>query len=391
VRPLATAPPPPPPPPTTPPAKFLRSGSYGCTYRPPLTCDGETTTEKNTVTKLIQDDDAQEELGFAKILEPIDPSQQYFIYPGRSCKRTLKIGQPDYSETSKCMPTTRLDEAMLLIMPDGGTNLEDFDPPQDKYGATFSGARNLLEGLKKLHDAEHVHFDIKPENLVGFIDGDVVKLRFIDFGLMKKHIDWQKDDYKFEFTYPWWIYEIRYLSDYYNDHDKIRQWKKYARDSLGYQSESRDSQAWANPVTGGIITPEIARESRELYVEYQADKPNVGSRILVMNDGHSLGRSLEQFYYRLTSHSPDGSDIVHTNAKHRRMIITQDLGADQLYLHEMSQEAYETQKKLAEFSKLWFHMCETMMHPRVTLRMSLADALKYFDETLAPAIPQYFS
>jgi hypothetical protein len=54
----------------------------------------------------------------------------------------------------------------------------------------------------------------------------------------------------------------------------------------------------------------------------------------------------------------------------------------------MTPEIYAAQKKLAEFSTLWFHMCETMMHPRVTMRMTLSDALKYFDETIAPAIPQ---
>jgi hypothetical protein len=373
------------------PALFVRSGSYGCTYRPPLTCDGETTVEENTVTKLIQPDEAQDELEFAMILKPIDPDQKYFVYAGRSCRRTLDNTQPDYAETSKCRPTRNIPEATLLIMPDGGTDLDVFAPPQEKYGAVFSGVRNLLEGLQKLHDGQYVHFDIKPENLVGFIDGDSVLMRFIDFGLMRKHVDWEKDNYKFEFTYPWWAYELRYLSDYYNDGNKLREWKRYIKDSLGYQPESRDNLAWANPTTGGLITPEIAKESFDLYKEYQADKPKVGSKILTMNDTFSLGRTLGQLYYRLTSHSPAGANILHTNAKRRRMVITQDQPPDELHLHEMTQESYEIQKKLAEFSKLWFHMCETMMHPRVTMRMTLPDALKYFDQTVAPAIPQYFS
>ena len=372
------------------PAKFLRSGSYGCTYRPPLTCDGETTPDKNTVTKLIQPDDAREELGFAKILEPVDPTQQYFVYPSRSCKRTLKQGQPDFSETDKCRPTHGLDDAMLLIMPDGGTNLEDFDPRQKEYGATFSGVRNLLEGLQKLHEAGYVHTDIKPENLVGFVDGAVVKMRFIDFGLMRNHVDWVSD-YIFEHVYPWYSFELRYLSDNYVEYDRIKYWKKYRADSLGYQPESRDPHAWIEATPGNQLKPEVIRGSRKLYESYVLDKKTVGSKILTMNDTYGLGRTLGQLYYRLMSHSPYGPDIVHTNKHRRRMILNKARTADQLYLQELTKESFDAHVKLAEFSTKWFYMCESMMHPRPADRMTLTETLKYFDDILTPAIPIYFS
>ena len=366
---------------------YYRSGSYGCTYKPPLTCDGETTTEPNSITKLMVPGEAAKELGYGDIIRPIDPNQDYFVYPSRSCKRTLGASQPDYAETSKCQPTDTIPDATLLIMPDGGTNLEEFIPPRALYGATFLGVRGLMEGLIKLHDHEYTHTDIKPGNIVANPDGASVKLRYIDFGLLRKHIDYAEDDVIFSFNYPWYSFELRFLSTQYDPLYSAREWNNFKIQSLYYQSESREPTRW----TGIIPSDDVRRDCDKLYAEFELDKKTVGSEILKQNDSYSLGRTLEQLYYRLTSHSLHGTDIIFRNLRGRKMILVAGTSNVELTLQQITRDVFDIQLKLSEFSKLWFHMCEGMMHPRYSMRMSVQKALEFFDANIAPQIPIHFS
>lgn len=374
-------------------AKMIKQGSYGCLYRPPLKCglSSGVVQEANEVTKLITKTNAAKELEEADKLRPIDAAQKYFVYSGKSCDFTVNAADP---EINRCRAVRGRMSAKLLIMPDGGVDLDDYSPKSSEYAATFAGFRNLLEGLQALHTGGYAHFDIKPGNMVARMDGDVCIARFIDFGLMRSHNPYPEEDHRYEYDYPWYSFEIKFLSTTFDQTKIDDYWKEYVRVSLGYQPESRDNSVWrdASNLTPGMMT--VAR-SFQVYQEFTkpgADKATVGSKILIQNDVYALGRSLGQIYYRLTSHSPDNNarDIYFKGSAGGRLKLTPSPSAGDLAVLQLTQAEYDVQLKLSDFSKLWYTMCELMMHPQPNKRITLAAAIAYFDVKLAPAIPIYF-
>lgn len=368
--------------------KFIRKGAYGCLYRPPIQCDmgSGVNPVDGEVTKLIRTDNAAEELALADILRPIDPDQKYFVYAGKSCTRTLRtMYRPLQAEINKCTPVKGQRTATLLIMPDAGTDLDTYSPK--KYGPTFLAARNLLEGLSKLHSIGYAHFDIKPGNIVA---GDT--MRFIDFGLMRKLVGYPQEDWRYEYGYPWYSFEVKYLSTAYNLMEIDTYWKDYHGATLAYQPESRDNSMWGDRLTRVIPSTETRTDSEAIHTEFMRDPVTTGSKILVHNDIVALGRSLGQLYYRLTSHSPGNGvkDIFFRGKRGGVVVLKASPSPGDLGVIELTAAQHAEQLKLSEFSKLWFTMCETMMHPMPSKRMSLADALSYFDSTIAPAVSTYF-
>lgn len=371
--------------------KLIKQGSYGCLYRPSLTCalNSGVVQEDNEVSKLMTDKYAARELAEVDKLRPIDPDQKYLVYSGKSCNITVNSANP---AIDKCDAVRGHIRAKLLIMPDGGIDLDDFKPSTKEYGATFLGMRNLLEGLQKIHDGGYAHFDIKPGNIVARMDGDVCNVRFVDFGLLRTHTPYPTDDYRYGYNYPWYCFEIKFLSTTYDSSVSGRYWRDYITQSLRYEPESRDNSVWTDPVTNMIPTASTTASSESMYQSFLADKATVGSKILIQNDIFGLGRTLGQIYYRLTSQSPDkGSTVIYFTGKAggRLKLKPTPTPAD-LALVQLTQAEYDVQLKLSDFSKLWYTMCELMMHPRQSSRITLAAAIAYFDVKLAPAIPIYF-
>lgn len=393
--------------PGAPKSKFYRMGSYGCTYKPPLACDDKSAIPPNSITKLISEKHAAEEMSAeaTTVLADIDPAQDYFIYPNRSCTRRVNVvSDPDFREIAKCDPIARIDrrrsplDATLLIMPDGGENLHEFVPPIDLYGATLLGTRSLLEGMIKLHDKGYVHMDVKPENIVGRVDGTTVKLRYIDFGLFRKHNPYKQDDIVYPFDYPWYPFELRFLSSVYPRGDVDDEWDRFLGGSIYWERESRDYNRWRGVDSNGVSVeppPAIKTECDALYDRFKLDKPGVGSEILKKSDSYGLGRSLEHIYNRLTRHSPltlaDVTGIWYKTDRGRRVRLDGANGNATFIREGILEDVYKREVKLAEFSKLWFHMCEEMMNPSPAARMSAADALAYFDATIVPNISVFSS
>ena len=369
--------------------KMIKQGSYGCLYRPPLKCglSSGVVQEANEVTKLITKTNAAKELEEADKLRPIDGEQKYFVYSGKSCDFTVNAANP---EINRCRAVRGRPSAKLLIMPDGGVDLDDYSPKPSEYAATFAGLRNLLVGLQALHTGGYAHFDIKPGNMVARMDGGVCIARFIDFGLMRSHNPYPEEDHRYEYDYPWYSFEIKFLSTKFDQTKIDDYWKEYVRVSLGYQPESRDNSVWHETSTNLIPGMMTMARSFQVYQEFNRDKATVGSKILTQNDVYALGRSLGQIYYRLTSHSPDNGDIYFKGSAGARVKLTPSPSAGDLAVLQLTQAEYDVQLNLSEFSKLWYTMCEKMMHPQPIKRITLAAAIAYFDLKLAPAIPIYF-
>ena len=382
--------PPPPPPPALPEAKFLAKGSYGCAYRPPLACDGETTVDPDSVTKLIKPASAVEEMKFQAMLAPIDPAQDYFLYPKRSCDKTTTTTDPILrAELQKCTPVAQFPKAKLLILPDGGTSLEKL-PKSSQIGATLVAMRNLLVGLQKLHAAGYAHMDIKPDNIV-LKDG---KARYIDFGLSRKFGEPIPDPALYHFNYPWWPFELRILA---GEKPPFTTWEDFRNRSLQWQPESRDLFQWVAD-DSYTFRPEIVRSISTVYFQYM-QQPEVLTRLfMIWTDVYALGRTLQQVYFGLTGQSitrirldPDGDgEVAHTLPDGTRIKPEKlDLTTGSQVYGDIVQ--HTRQKRIAEFTRTWCKWCEGMMHPDPHQRTTLKDALAYYDSTLRPEITRFFS
>lgn len=186
---------------------FVSKGSFGCVYRPPLKCQGNTQRKTNGISKLMYETQADLEYKATQILETIDPQKDYFLSATRVCK-------PDTPEASngvdastcdllKNPPIARganltqeteissnLSNAKIVEYPDGGENLDYFRPNVNNFYQYFKGFETLLEGLVKLHAAGYAHLDIKAANVVAkrlpmpFQGEQEIQMRFIDFGFL---------------------------------------------------------------------------------------------------------------------------------------------------------------------------------------------------------------
>ncbi len=186
---------------------FLSKGSFGCAYRPPLKCEGNTQRKTNGITKLMFEVQADIEYKATQILETIDPAKEYFLTATRLCKPAPPEASNDVSKSTcnllKDPPVKRgknlihesniasnLSNAKLVEYPDGGQDLEKFRPNVNNFVQYFKGFATLLEGLVKLHAAGYAHLDIKAANVVAkrgpmpATGEQEIYMRFIDFGFL---------------------------------------------------------------------------------------------------------------------------------------------------------------------------------------------------------------
>jgi serine/threonine protein kinase len=182
---------------------YIGEGSFGCAFRPALPCEGSADRTPNTISKLLQAENADKEFEIHDILYGIDPTQQYFLYPKRKCQ----VNVPRLEVSNRMNQCTLLNptdprrgarfrmnmtNTKVIEYPDGGRDLEKFELKQNNYYDYFKGFENLLDGLSLLHAMGYYHLDIKPANLVAKktpMDArghQRIHMRFIDFGFLSK-------------------------------------------------------------------------------------------------------------------------------------------------------------------------------------------------------------
>jgi hypothetical protein len=175
-------------------------GTYGCVHKPQLNCVGEAPAPSNKLSKLMKDQEATSEFKEYGIMENIDPNRNFYLGSPKMCK--VDINLYNKNSASKCKRLKAADSEIinnlsqytLMIMEDGGDNLEDFAEkakqwPQSKENSQriehfWLEAHRTLAGVKAFLDYGVVHHDLKPQNLVYNVETG--RINFIDFGLMTK-------------------------------------------------------------------------------------------------------------------------------------------------------------------------------------------------------------
>jgi hypothetical protein len=171
--------------------RLLGQGSYGCVFKPQITCDGSLGDSRYVSKIQDNDEDIQHELDFGDKIKAIDKFELFYAPILESCPVSLNTISD--SEIKKCDILNGMPAANLLgkfistkIKYVGENNIKSYLsklPPikevvEQKLYATY---QYLLYSLEKLAENNLVHFDIKEKNIM--YDEKNHSPIIIDFGL----------------------------------------------------------------------------------------------------------------------------------------------------------------------------------------------------------------
>ncbi len=187
--------------------KKVGEGSYGCVHNPPLTCVNQRKQENsNKVSKILTKRNAQDELNEFFLISEADKNGEYHLGRPTSCtpakidsnmlaiKDCERLQHNHERKHASRINKKDMNKFMLLIMKDGGYNIEQFsnqlhnanlnkDTIKRVNDFLIEGFR-LLEGLSLFLDHNIIHHDLKAQNIV--YNPKENRINFIDFGLMNK-------------------------------------------------------------------------------------------------------------------------------------------------------------------------------------------------------------
>ena len=119
--------------------KKVGEGSYGCVHKPPLKCKNQRKQENsNKVSKILTKRNAQEELNEFFLISEADKNGEYHLGRPTSCvpakidtnmiaiKSCERLQHNHERKHASRINKKDMDKFMLLIMKDGGYNIEQF-------------------------------------------------------------------------------------------------------------------------------------------------------------------------------------------------------------------------------------------------------------------------
>ena len=177
-------------------SNVIGEGTYGCVHKPSLKCKQKKINYTNKISKTMTTEDAISELKEYKAISKIDSNNNFYL--GKPIKCILDKTPSNIGSIRKCSKNknflNEIDKLSLLIMEDGGENLEDFANKLSSLPVTEENkkevelfwieAHRIIYGLSIFLKNGIVHHDLKPQNIV--YNSKTNRLNFIDFGLMKK-------------------------------------------------------------------------------------------------------------------------------------------------------------------------------------------------------------
>ena len=166
---------------------FVRKGSYGCSYRPPLACANDSQPGTNGyISKLMSPYSAKEEYAKGAPVRRINTGQAFTLPATHHCKvkpqNALAANLAPCRKDPDPLGGMNVRQADLLYYKNGGKDLETKLFYTHQLLPFYRSLQGLFDGLVKLHKANYVHLDIKPENVTVEGQGPFTA-RFIDFGL----------------------------------------------------------------------------------------------------------------------------------------------------------------------------------------------------------------
>jgi serine/threonine protein kinase len=192
--------------------KPIKSGSYGCVFKPVLKCDKNKSAElENGISKLMEEEAAKIEfdtiLEVQRHIKGIPNNNDYFLVNDIKMCAPDKLSNEDlnefdtvcndivkYTGYDKNIINNNLKHFKIINMPYGGIDLNEFwkrmmdFPAKDKkkiFALVNSILIRLLEnGIIPLNQTGFYHLDVKGGNIL--VSDDIKYARLIDWGVSEK-------------------------------------------------------------------------------------------------------------------------------------------------------------------------------------------------------------
>ena len=198
---------------------FVKTGTYGCVFRPPLKCD-DNSSELNDkvsagyVSKLMTSSTFKDEVREVQIISEIfdnmddDWVKKYFVIPLKKDGCTINVTDPtneqdikDSNDNTKHRVPCKFKWSDIetnprsyksLNMVDGGHDLEDYLNSNKPLSTSDFNVINtllvdlLVNGIYEMNNVGIYHFDIKSANIV--YNEATGRMRLLDWGFVT-HID----------------------------------------------------------------------------------------------------------------------------------------------------------------------------------------------------------
>lgn len=275
--------------------KYLGRGTAGCIFKPHLKC-ATVSNQKNSIGKVFNDEDEyNNELDMARIMERIDSKHEFSIPIIASCDGIHYYRHND--EVSRCKllslnhPPSYYKQ---IIYKYGGQSLEEIMSNGKRIGnitnfcKLFLAFKPILLGIQKFNNRDPspniVHLDIKPHNIMLLRS----KLYLIDYGLLSAHDEIYQANRTQILTsdYPWYPPEFKsYTFKNTGDYDKL--FKRI-----------NDNFVNVDPVLGKAITTTLKMTPKKDFETFYNSKIPKKQYIEYAHkiDVYSLGVVLLQLY-----------------------------------------------------------------------------------------------
>ncbi len=308
--------------------ELVGKGAYGCVFRPAIRCEGNRTRSTNEISKFMSRNAAKSEFAKKAYLSELNADQSFIVYPTRMCRPPMYMNR-SFRERNNLQECSLKDEkpTHLLQMKNAGNSLYKKTLSAEDSAAFLLSLKHLCWGLKKLHDANIAHLDIKLANIVTQkqLDGSFLT-RFVDVGLLQKMTDYESvsDDEKsvFSLLYYVWPFETRYLDP--ESHIESNVTKQQT--AIYYQNVVRkiepaieEEDIYYTSTSGHTLTPAVLNDTILPYLRAFPTSLERNIFIAKATDVYSLGLVFLQLNAFLKS-SPLktlGKKMMHVIPQHR--------------------------------------------------------------------------
>ena len=197
--------------------KLIGQGTYGCVYRPPVTCRNNSISINGKITKLTTSKESVRELKEYSNMKSADPQNRYYLGVPETCVPELKsVPAKDlkscdvYNSELKEKGALSPEDFRLIVMKDCGVDLtklwKNIASRRKDLKTIWFGFVKLIKGIAEMYKSGIVHHDLKPQNIV--YNAKTKDMNFIDFGLMKTVESMRLDAFsqkcrsRFHWSYP---------------------------------------------------------------------------------------------------------------------------------------------------------------------------------------------
>ena len=260
--------------------KVIGKGSYGCVHKPSLKCKTRKVNYKNKISKYMLKKHANIEMKEYDIIKSADPTKYTYLGKPISCIPEYSFENTD--AILNCNLGTNIQDFSILVMNDGGENLEDFSKRfrqnsvttenKNKMELFWIEAQRILYGLTLFLQKDIIHHDLKAQNIV--YNEEKNRINFIDFGLMRSRSKMFNKCKNSESTtairhwsYP---FELQFMNA--KKFKKVSQWGPVKKNLFieniinNMESEENKSYRIFLSIVFGHLDYNIRRENRKIII-----------------------------------------------------------------------------------------------------------------------------